>query len=78
MAWGSSTTDTCDGVQKDSEDLVTRKEKDQAMDAVLAAYTELGATIVDDDPTLCRILRSLEFSGSDRKVGEYLCSFLVT
>ena len=55
---------------------MTREEKDRAVDKVLARYRHLGATIVADDQTLCRLLRMLEFSNSDRDVGEYLCSFL--
>jgi hypothetical protein len=55
---------------------VTREEKDRVVDKVLARYKHLGATIVADDHTLCRLLQMLEFSNSDRDVGEYLCSFL--
>lgn len=57
---------------------MTRREKEEATDALLARYADLGATIVDDEQTLCRLLKTLELSGSDREVGEYLCSFLVT
>jgi hypothetical protein len=56
---------------------VTREEKEQAVDAVLARYEHLGATIVADDQTLVRLLQTLELSATDREVGEYLCSFLV-
>ena len=55
---------------------MTRDERDKAIDKVLGRYAHLGATIVSDDQTLCRLLRMLEFSGPDRDVGEYLCSFL--
>jgi hypothetical protein len=55
---------------------VTREEKDQAIDEVLARYEHLGATVVSDDSTLCRLLRTLKCSDTDRDVGEYLCSFL--
>jgi hypothetical protein len=53
-----------------------REEKEQAADDVLARYEQLGATIVGDDVSLCRLLRTLEFSAADKAVGEYLCSFL--
>jgi hypothetical protein len=56
---------------------VTREEKEQAVDGLLARYEHLGATVVSDDQTLCRLLQTLEFSDSDRAVGEYLCSFLI-
>jgi hypothetical protein len=52
------------------------EEKEQAVEGVLARYEHLGATVVSDDQTLCRLLQTLEFSDSDRAVGEYLCSFL--
>jgi hypothetical protein len=55
---------------------VTREEKEQAVDSVLARYEQLGATVVSDDTTLCRLLRTLECSDTDRDVGDYLCSFL--
>lgn len=57
---------------------MTREERDKAVDAALAGYADLGATIVADDQTLCRLLQMLEFSGPDRDIGEYLCSFLTT
>jgi len=56
--------------------VVTHEEKERAADEVLARYEHLGATVVSDDQTLCRLLQTLEFSGADRDVGEYLCSFL--
>jgi hypothetical protein len=55
---------------------MTREEKEQAVDEVLARYEQLGATLVSDDAGLCRLLRTLEFSAADKDVGEYLCSFL--
>lgn len=56
---------------------MTREEKEQAVDAVLARYEHLGATVVADDQTLCRLLRTLQLSATDRDVGDYLCSFLI-
>ena len=55
---------------------MTREERDQAIDEVLARYEHLGATVVSDDGTLCCLLQTLECSYTDRNVGEYLCSFL--
>ena len=55
---------------------MTREEKERAVDSVLGRYEHLGATVVSDDQILCRLLRTLECSGADRDVGEYLCSFL--
>ena len=56
---------------------VTREEKEQAVDAVLARYEHLGATLVADDQTLVRLLQTLELSTTDKDVGDYLCSFLI-
>ena len=56
---------------------MTREEKEQAVDAVLARYEHLGATVVADDQTLVRLLRTLELSTTDKEVGDYLCSFLI-
>jgi len=56
---------------------VTRDEKELAADQVLARYHHLGATVVGDDETLCRLLHTLELSDADRDVGNYLCSFLI-
>lgn len=55
---------------------MTREEKDQAVEQILRHYGELGATIVADDQSLCRLLATLEFNAADREIGEYLCSFL--
>ena len=55
---------------------MTRDEKERAVDSVLARYAHLGATVVGDDSTLCRLLQTLGRSDTDRAVGEYLCSFL--
>jgi hypothetical protein len=63
-------------VRREVEDVMTREEKELAVEQVLSRYQQLGATIVDDDDTLCRLLQTLKFSSADRDVGEYLCSFL--
>ena len=56
---------------------MTREEKEQAVDSVFGKYEHLGATVVSDDQTLCRLLRTLGFSDADKEVGDYLCSFLI-
>lgn len=55
---------------------MTREEKEQAVDSALARYEHLGATVVSDDQTLCRLLQTLKFSKADKDIGDYLCSFL--
>jgi hypothetical protein len=70
--------DTLSGAEGTSgRTTVTREEKEQAVDGVLARYEHLGATVVSDDQILCRLLQTLGFSDTDRDVGEYLCSFLI-
>ena len=56
---------------------MTREEKEQAVDTVLARYEHLGATLVADDQTLVRLLQTLQLSTTDKEVGDYLCSFLI-
>ena len=78
MVNGGGRADTLSGAKGTLwEDTVTREEKERAVDSVLARYEHLGATVVSDDQTLCRLLQTLEFSDADRDVGEYLCSFLI-
>lgn len=55
---------------------MTREEKDRAVDRILQHYRGVGKTIVSDDQSLCRLLATLDCGRGDRKVGEYLCSFL--
>jgi hypothetical protein len=43
---------------------------------MLVRYENLGATIVDDNECLSRLLRTLEIGGEDREIGDYLHSFL--
>jgi hypothetical protein len=78
MASGEPAVDTLGGAKGTLGRMtVTREEKERAVDSTLARYEHLGATVVSDDQTLCRLLRTLEFSDADRDVGEYLCSFLI-
>jgi hypothetical protein len=55
---------------------MTREEKNQAVEGLLARYRDVGATVVHDDQCLCRLLSTLHTDTADRAVGEYLCSFL--
>ena len=55
---------------------MTSEEKDQTVEQILRRYRNLGATVVDDDESLCRLLATLKLNRSDRAVGEYLRSFL--
>jgi hypothetical protein len=58
--------------------IMTRKEKCEVVDHVLDRYERLGAMIVDDDDSLCRLLNTLELGeDEDQEIGDYLRSFLV-
>jgi hypothetical protein len=77
MVNGGGRADTLTGAKGTLwEDTVTREEKERAVDSVFARYEHLGATVVSDDQTLCLLLQTLELSGADRDVGEYLCSLI--
>ena len=51
-------------------------EKEQAVEQILHRYGNLGATVVSDDDSLCRLLTTLKLNRADRVIGEYLRSFL--
>ena len=55
---------------------MTRKERAEIVDRVLDRYDRLGALIVGDNQSLCRLLNSLEIDVDDREIGDYLTSFL--
>ncbi len=55
---------------------MTRKEKAEAVDRMLDRYDRLGALIVDDNHSLCRLLTTLEIGAEDHEIGDYLTSFL--
>ena len=56
--------------------MMTRKEKAEAVDRMLDRYDHLGALLVGDDESLCRLLTTLEIGAEDREIGDYLTSFL--
>jgi hypothetical protein len=55
---------------------MTRKERAEIVDRVRDRYDRLGALIVGDDQSLCRLLNSLEIDVEDREIGDYLTSLL--
>ena len=58
---------------------MTREEKVQAENMMLAGYEHLGATLVSDDAVLGSLLRALVATGvtsDDEDVDAYLRSFL--
>jgi len=57
---------------------MTRRQKTEMVDRMLDRYDKLGALIVGDDVSLCRLLNTLEIGqDEDREIGNYLRSFLV-
>ena len=55
---------------------LTQKERTEIVHRVLDRYDRLGALLVGDDQSLCRLLNSLELDVEDREIGDYLSSFL--
>lgn len=55
---------------------MTRKERAEMVDHMLDRYESLGALVVGDDESLCRLLATLEIGVADREIGDYLTSFL--
>ncbi len=57
---------------------MTRRQKTEMVDRMLDRYDRLGALIVGDDVSLCRLLTTLEIGhDEDQRIGDYLRSFLV-
>jgi hypothetical protein len=55
---------------------MTRAEKAEAVDRLLGRYGHVGALIVSDEQTLCRLLASLKIGPDDRDIGDYLTALL--
>lgn len=55
---------------------MTRMEKAEIVERLLARYTHLGALLVRDDEILCRLFSTLDINAKDREIGNYLTSFL--
>jgi hypothetical protein len=55
---------------------MTRKERAEVVERILDRYEHLGALVVGDDQSLCRLLATLEIDAEDREIGDYLISFL--
>jgi len=55
---------------------MTREERDRIVDELLGRYEALGATVVSDEDTLCRLLESLGAVDGDQQVGRYVWAYL--
>jgi|NGEPerStandDraft_6_1074524.scaffolds.fasta_scaffold254476_2 hypothetical protein len=56
---------------------MTRTEKAEITERLLARYTHLGALLVRDNEILCRLFTTMDINAKDREIGDYLTSFLV-
>jgi chemotaxis methyl-accepting protein methylase len=56
---------------------MTSKQRNQIVERFAEQYQDIGALIVGDDESLCRLLGTLKIGVSDRELGDYLCSFLI-
>lgn len=55
---------------------MTRKEREVIVERLLARYDDVGATIVDDDQTLGRLLAMMHRATADNAVGQYVHAYL--
>jgi hypothetical protein len=55
---------------------MTRKEREVVVERLLAQYDDVGATIVDDDQSLCRLLTVMHRASAGNEVGRYVCAFI--
>ena len=55
---------------------MTRKERELVVERLLARYDDVGATIVDDDHSLCRLLTVMQRACTGNEVGRYVCAYL--
>lgn len=55
---------------------MTRKERELVVERLLASYVDVGATIVDDDQSLCRLLTTMQRASANNEVGRYVCAYL--
>jgi len=56
---------------------MTYKERTAVVERMLVRYESLGALVVADDQTLCRLLISFRIDAEDRDLGDHLASFLI-
>jgi hypothetical protein len=55
---------------------MTRKERELIVERLLARYDDVGATVVDDDQSLCRLLTMMQRASSNNEIGRYVCAYL--
>jgi hypothetical protein len=55
---------------------MTREEREFVVERLLAGYVHVGATIVDDDQSLCRLLTVMQRASANNEVRRYVCAYL--
>jgi len=55
---------------------MTREEREFVVERLLAGYVDVGATIVDDDQSLCRLLTVMQRASANNEVRKYVCAYL--
>jgi hypothetical protein len=55
---------------------MTRKERELVVERLLARYDDVGAAIVGDDQSLCRLLTVMHRASNGNEVGRYVCAYL--
>jgi hypothetical protein len=55
---------------------MTRKERELVVERLLSHYDDVGATIVDDDQCLCRLLTVMQRASANNEVGRYVCAYI--
>ena len=55
---------------------MTRKERELVVERLLAHYDDVGATVVGDDQSLCRLLTVMHRASSGNEVGMYVSAYI--
>ncbi len=68
--------ESLDGAGEQRGGPVTRKERELVIERLLARYDDVGAAIVGDDQTLCRLLNVMHRATADNAVDRYVHAYL--
>lgn len=55
---------------------MTRKERELVVERLLTQYDDVGAIVVDDDQSLCRLLTVMHRASAGNEVGMYLSAYI--
>lgn len=69
-------TESLPGSSEPRGGVVTRKEREVVIERLLARYDDVGAMVVGDDQSLCRLLSMMHRASADGTVGAYVCAYL--